>query len=57
MEHYEIASYGAARTLARQAGQDQIADLLEQTLKEEKATNEKLTTIATSQVNKKAAQA
>jgi ferritin-like metal-binding protein YciE len=56
MEHYEIASYGTARTLAQQAGQDQVADLLETTLKEEKATDDKLTTIATSSVNQKAAQ-
>ncbi|MBC3785511.1 ferritin-like metal-binding protein YciE [Spirosoma sp. LMG 31448] len=56
MEHYEIASYGTARTLAQQAGQTQIADLLETTLNEEKATDEKLTDIATSSVNKKAAQ-
>ncbi|GAB3928554.1 ferritin-like domain-containing protein [Larkinella terrae] len=56
MEHYEIASYGTARTLAQQAGQDRIADLLQTTLKEEKATNEKLTYIATSNVNQKAVQ-
>lgn len=56
MEHYEIASYGTARTLAQQAGQSQVADLLEQTLNEEKATDEKLTQIATSSVNQKAAQ-
>lgn len=57
MEHYEIACYGTARTLAQQAGQQQVADLLEQTLQEEKATDEKLTQIATSRVNEKAAQA
>ncbi|UHG94174.1 ferritin-like domain-containing protein [Spirosoma oryzicola] len=56
VEHYEIAAYGTARTLAQQAGQDQIADLLEQTLSEEKETDEKLTAIATGQVNQKAAQ-
>lgn len=56
MEHYEIAAYGTARTLAQQAGQTQAADLLELTLKEEKATDEKLTKIATSEVNQKAAQ-
>ncbi|WP_018622231.1 ferritin-like domain-containing protein [Spirosoma luteum] len=56
MEHYEIASYGTARTLAQQTGLEQIADLLEQTLEEEKQTDEKLTTIATSSVNQKAAQ-
>ncbi|GAB3255733.1 ferritin-like domain-containing protein [Larkinella harenae] len=56
MEHYEIAAYGTARTLAQQAGQDQVAELLQQTLDEEKATDEKLTGIATGQVNQKAAQ-
>ncbi len=54
MEHYEIASYGTARTLALQAGQRQIADLLQQTLVEEKAADEKLTLIAESHVNQKA---
>ncbi|GAB3644195.1 ferritin-like domain-containing protein [Spirosoma arcticum] len=57
MEHYEIAAYGPARTLAQQAGQTQVADLLEQTLDEEKATDEKLTKIATGGINQKAAQA
>lgn len=57
MEHYEIACYGTARTLARQAGQEEVADLLEQTLEEEKATDEKLTQIAVSKVNQKAADA
>jgi len=57
MEHYEIASYGTARTLAQQAGQSQIADLLATTLAEEKATDEKLTHIATNSVNQQAAQA
>ncbi len=56
MEHYEIAAYGTARTLAQQAGQKQAADLLEQTLNEEKATDTKLTTIATGEVNQQAAQ-
>jgi ferritin-like metal-binding protein YciE len=57
MEHYEIASYGTARILAQQAGQPTVADLLETTLKEEKAADAKLTTIATHSVNPKAAQA
>ncbi len=56
MEHYEIAAYGTARTLAQQAGQDQIAELFQQTLDEEKATDEKLTVLATSQANQKAVQ-
>lgn len=57
MEHYEIAAYGTARTLAQQAGQTQVANLLEQTLDEEKAADEKLTRIATTGINQKAAQA
>lgn len=56
MEHYEIAAYGTARTLAQQAGQNEVANLLEQTLQEEKSTDEKLTAIATSKVNQQAAQ-
>ncbi|GAB4046779.1 ferritin-like domain-containing protein [Spirosoma litoris] len=56
MEHYEIASYGTARTLALQTGLEQIANMLETTLREEKAADEKLTFIATHSVNRKAAQ-
>lgn len=56
MEHYEIAAYGTARTLAEEAGQDKVAKLLEKTLDEEKKTDEKLTKLAESRVNKKAAQ-
>ena len=56
MEHYEIASYGTARTLAMQNGLGQIANLLETTLREEKAADEKLTFIATHSVNRKAVQ-
>lgn len=56
MEHYEIASYGTARTIGLQIGQEKIANLLETTLKEEKAADEKLTFIATHTVNRKAAQ-
>jgi ferritin-like metal-binding protein YciE len=46
VEHYEIAGYGTARTHAELLGHRGIADLLEQTLEEEKATNEKLTELA-----------
>lgn len=56
MEHYEIASYGTARTLALQTGLEQVANLLETTLREEKAADQKLTYIAMSSVNLKAAQ-
>ena len=51
IEHYEIASYGTARTYAQQLGLDKIADTLQQTLDEESATNEKLTGRAESRVN------
>jgi len=46
VEHYEIAAYGTARTLAEQLGQGEIARLLEETLKEESAADEILTTVA-----------
>jgi ferritin-like metal-binding protein YciE len=55
VEHYEIASYGTARTYANQLGYRKAASLLEQTLKEEKATDEKLTAIAESSSNPRAA--
>lgn len=51
VEHYEIASYGTARAWAQQMGYDRDADLLQQTLEEESAANEKLTRIAESHVN------
>lgn len=46
VEHYEIASYGTVRTWAHLLGQDEAADLLQQTLDEESDTDEKLTSIA-----------
>ena len=55
VEHYEIASYGTARIYAQQAGQDEVARLLEETLKEEEATDQLLRKIAESVVNRKAA--
>jgi len=57
VEHYEMASYGTAVTFARQLGEDQAAQLLEQTLEEEKQTDLKLTKLAESRINKKAEQA
>jgi ferritin-like metal-binding protein YciE len=48
VEHYEMAGYGAVREYAVLLGQDEIADLLEQTLQEEKAADAKLTKIAKS---------
>jgi ferritin-like metal-binding protein YciE len=55
VEHYEIASYGCARTWARQVGNEQAARLLQQTLEEEGQTDEKLTRLAESMVNREAA--
>jgi ferritin-like metal-binding protein YciE len=46
VEHYEIASYGTVRTYANLLGLTTAADLLEQTLNEEKETDSKLTDIA-----------
>lgn len=54
VEHYEIASYGTLRTYARLLGQDEVASLLEQTLDEEKATDEKLTSLAEAGINEAA---
>jgi ferritin-like metal-binding protein YciE len=51
VEHYEIASYGTARSLATQLGHKKAAMLLEQTLLEERATDEKLTDLAESTIN------
>jgi ferritin-like metal-binding protein YciE len=56
VEHYEMAGYGCVRTWARQLGQHQAADLLEQTLQEEKHADQKLNDIAESMVNTAAAQ-
>ncbi|HEU0292246.1 MAG TPA: DUF892 family protein, partial [Anaerolineales bacterium] len=54
VEHYEIASYGAARTWAQQLGHDRAARLLQETLDEEGETNKRLTQIAESHVNMEA---
>lgn len=56
VEHYEIAAYGTVRTMAETLGHRKAVKLLEQTLKEEKAADEKLTQIAESVVNVRAAQ-
>jgi ferritin-like metal-binding protein YciE len=51
VEHYEIASYGSARTWANLLGKTEVASLLEETLDEEKETDQRLTSIAESMVN------
>jgi len=53
VEHYEMAGYGSVRTWAETLGQNEIANLLQQTLDEEGETNKKLTSIA-SKINKQA---
>ena len=60
IEHYEIAGYGTAKTLARELGYDEAGSILEEILDEESAADKKLTTVATggmfrSGVNKAAA--
>jgi ferritin-like metal-binding protein YciE len=54
VEHYEMSGYGSARAFARRLGLSQAASLLQQTLEEEKAADEKLNTIAESSVNQRA---
>ncbi len=56
VEHYEIATYGTLCAFAKTLGEDEVADLLEQTLNQEKEANDKLTQIAESSVNEKALQ-
>jgi ferritin-like metal-binding protein YciE len=46
VEHYEMAGYGCARTYAELLGLNNVARLLQQTLDEEKATDQKLTELA-----------
>jgi ferritin-like metal-binding protein YciE len=56
-EHYEMAAYGTLVAWARAMGHDEAAELLEQTLEEEKAADEKLTAIAEGGINQEAADA
>ena len=53
VEHYEMAGYGAARDFARTLGMSDVAELLDETLVEEKNADKKLTEIS-KQVNKQA---
>lgn len=54
VEHYEMAGYGTVRTMASILGHKEAAQLLETTLKEEEATDKKLTQIARKYVNVRA---
>jgi ferritin-like metal-binding protein YciE len=55
VEHYEIARYGSLVAWAKQLGRSDCASVLQKTLDEEKATDKKLTTLAESKVNIRAA--
>jgi ferritin-like metal-binding protein YciE len=55
VEHYEMTRYGTLIAWANQLGRRDCATLLEQTLNEEKAADKKLTAVAESHVNRKAA--
>ncbi len=46
VEHYEIASYGCAKTYARLLGYSEVEELLEETQQEESAADEKLTALS-----------
>lgn len=54
-EHYEMTRYGTLVAWAHQLGRDDCASVLEQNLQEEKAADKKLTSLAESGINRKAA--
>jgi ferritin-like metal-binding protein YciE len=56
VEHYEIASYGGLVQLAKTLGKNDAANILAQTLQEEKDTDQLLTQVAESTINVEAAQ-
>ena len=56
IEHYEIASYGTVVAWAEKLGHSDLAELLSETLEEEKETDEKLTELAESAINIEASQ-
>jgi ferritin-like metal-binding protein YciE len=55
VEHYEMTRYGTLIAWAKQLGRNDVITLLNQTLDEEKAADKKLTSMADSQINRKAA--
>lgn len=52
IEHYEIARYGSVREWAKDLGHDEAHKLLSEILDQEKATNNKLTNLAVTSINK-----
>ena len=57
VEHYEISRYGTLKAWAEQLGLQQAVSLLDETLEEEKKTDEALTELAKAAVNQEAQQA
>jgi len=57
VEHYEISRYGTLKAWAEKLGMDDAATLLDETLEEEKATDQKLTALAESEINVEAERA
>ncbi len=55
VEHYEIAAYGTARAFARMLGDEESANLLQQTLDEEGQADKRLTQLAENRINAQAA--
>ena len=55
VEHYEITRYGSLVAWAKQLGRNDCASVLQKTLDEERATDKKLTTLAESRINLRAA--
>lgn len=55
VEHYEIARYGSLREWAKDLGHDEAHKLLSEILDQEKATNNKLTNLAVTSINKRSA--
>ena len=55
VEHYEITRYGTLMAWAKELGRNDCAALLQQNLDEEKAADKKLTAMAESKVNRRAA--
>jgi ferritin-like metal-binding protein YciE len=50
VEHYEISAYGSARAFAKQLGHEDIVELLQATLDEESAADEKLTSLSEEEI-------
>ena len=50
VEHYEISAYGTARAIAGQLGHDEVVDLLQESLDEESAADEKLNSLSEEEI-------